>query len=66
MVIAVAIERKRAEESLADQSIRNSLTNLFNRRHFRVRLEEEILRAKRNKEHFWHFTLRSRQFQIHQ
>ena len=51
-LIAVAIERKRAEESLAEQAIRDSLTNLFNRRHFRVRFEEEILRAKRNKEPF--------------
>ena len=41
-------ERKRAEETLAEQAIRDSLTNLYNRRYFNHRIEEEIARADRN------------------
>ena len=51
-LIAVGIERKRAEESLAQQSIRDTLTNLYNRRHFSERLGQEISRAKRTRECF--------------
>ncbi len=51
-MIAVAIERKRAEESLEEKSIRDSLTHLYNRRHFRERLKEEIIRANRDQESF--------------
>lgn len=51
-LIAVGIERKRAEESLAQQSIRDTLTNLYNRRHFSERLAQEIARAKRTPERF--------------
>ncbi len=42
-------ERKRTEEALAEQAIRDALTNLYNRRHFNSRMEEEIARADRNK-----------------
>ena len=48
-VMRYAIERKRAEEALAEQAIRDSLTNLFNRRYFNHRMEEEIAKAVRNK-----------------
>lgn len=51
-LIAVGIERKRAEELLAQQSIRDTLTNLYNRRHFSERLAEEISRAQRTHEQF--------------
>jgi diguanylate cyclase (GGDEF)-like protein/PAS domain S-box-containing protein len=43
-----ASERKRAEESLAEQAIRDPLTNLYNRRYFDHRIQEEIARADRN------------------
>jgi diguanylate cyclase (GGDEF)-like protein len=48
-ILRYAIERKRAEEALAQQAIRDSLTNLYNRRYFNSRLEEEIALADRNK-----------------
>jgi diguanylate cyclase (GGDEF)-like protein len=48
-VMRYAIERKRAEEALAAQAIRDSLTNLYNRRYFNYRIEEEIAQADRNK-----------------
>lgn len=43
-------ERKRAEEALAHQAIHDTLTNLYNRRYFNQRIEEEIARASRNHE----------------
>ncbi|MGH7273933.1 MAG: diguanylate cyclase, partial [Nitrospiria bacterium] len=43
-------ERKRAEETLAEQAIRDSLTNLYNRRYFNQRMEEESARADRNQD----------------
>jgi diguanylate cyclase (GGDEF)-like protein len=43
-------ERKRAEEALAEQAIRDPLTNLYNRRYFNRRIEEEIARANRNRQ----------------
>jgi diguanylate cyclase (GGDEF)-like protein/PAS domain S-box-containing protein len=41
-------ERKMAETALAEQAIRDSLTNLYNRRYFNSRMEEEITRASRD------------------
>jgi diguanylate cyclase (GGDEF)-like protein/PAS domain S-box-containing protein len=43
-------ERKRAEEALADQAIRDSLTGLYNRRYFKTRIKEEIALADRNRQ----------------
>jgi diguanylate cyclase (GGDEF)-like protein/PAS domain S-box-containing protein len=40
-------ERKRAEEELRRMSITDSLTDLFNQRHFFQKIEEETVRAKR-------------------
>jgi diguanylate cyclase (GGDEF)-like protein len=48
-IMRYAIERKRAEEALAEQAIRDSLTNLYNRRYFNFRIEEEIAQANQNK-----------------
>ena len=41
-------ERKRVEKALAEKPIRDSLTDLYNRRYFNERMEEEIARADRN------------------
>ena len=45
-------ERKLAEWALQDLSIRDPLTNLYNRRYFNKRIEEEISRAIRQKSQF--------------
>jgi PAS domain S-box-containing protein len=45
-------ERKLAEQALKDLSIRDPLTNLYNRRYFNKRIEEEISRATRQKSQF--------------
>ena len=45
-------ERKLAEQALKDLSIRDPLTNLYNRRYFNKRIEEEISRAGRQKGRF--------------
>jgi len=45
-------ERKLAERALEDLSVRDPLTNLYNRRYFNKRIEEEISRATRQKGHF--------------
>ena len=45
-------ERKLAEQALKDLSIRDPLTNLYNRRYFNRRIEEEISRATRQKSRF--------------
>ncbi|MGH7273254.1 MAG: diguanylate cyclase, partial [Nitrospiria bacterium] len=42
-------QRKQAEKALAEQAIRDVLTDLYNRRYFNYRIEEEIARADRNK-----------------
>lgn len=42
-------DRKRAEEALAEQAIRDTLTGLYNRRYFNHRILEEIAQADRNK-----------------
>jgi diguanylate cyclase (GGDEF)-like protein/PAS domain S-box-containing protein len=41
-------QRVKAERALAEQAIRDSLTNLYNRRHFNSRIPEEIARADRS------------------
>ncbi len=38
-------ERKRAQEALAEQAVRDVLTDLYNRRYFNQRMDEEITRA---------------------
>jgi diguanylate cyclase (GGDEF)-like protein/PAS domain S-box-containing protein len=43
-----ASERKRAESALAEQAIRDVLTNLYNRRYFNHRIREELARADRS------------------
>ena len=45
-------ERKLAERALQDLSIRDPLTNLYNRRYFNKRIEEEISRASRQQSRF--------------
>ena len=45
-------ERKLAEQALKDLSIRDPLTNLYNRRYFNKRIEQEISRAGRRKNRF--------------
>ncbi|MCI0557397.1 MAG: PAS domain S-box protein, partial [Nitrososphaera sp.] len=49
-IIRDITQRKQAEEALAEQAIRDTLTNLYNRRYFNHRIQEEIARAKRNKQ----------------
>ncbi len=46
------MERKLAEQALKDLSVRDPLTNLYNRRYFNKRIEEEISRATRQKSRF--------------
>ncbi|HLB03201.1 MAG TPA: diguanylate cyclase, partial [Nitrospiria bacterium] len=48
VVLRDITERKRAEEALEKQAIRDSLTDLYNRRYFNYRMVEEIARADRN------------------
>jgi len=43
----IAIQRREAEESLAEQAIRDTLTQLYNRRYFDDRMGAEIARANR-------------------
>ena len=45
-------ERKLAEQALKDLSVRDPLTNLYNRSYFNKRIEEEISRATRQKSRF--------------
>ena len=45
--IAVSIANLRLRETLRDQSIRDPLTGLFNRRHLQESLDKELQRAKR-------------------
>ena len=45
-------ERKLAEQALKDLSVRDPLTNLYNRRYFNKRIEEEISRASRRQNRF--------------
>lgn len=41
-------ERRRAEAALAEQAVRDSLTGLYNRRHFDTQAKKEIARADRD------------------
>ncbi len=50
MRAAGELERKHAEEALAEQAVRDTLTNLYNRRYFNSRLEEELRRADRSEQ----------------
>jgi diguanylate cyclase (GGDEF)-like protein/PAS domain S-box-containing protein len=43
-------ERKRAEETLAEQAIRDALTGLYNRRYFDRRIRSELARAERSRQ----------------
>ena len=45
-------ERKLAEQALKDLAVRDPLTDLYNRRYFNKRIEEEISRATRQKSRF--------------
>ena len=45
-------ERKLAAQALEDLSLRDPLTNLYNRRYFNTRIEEEISRATRQNNRF--------------
>ena len=45
--VSMAIERKHLEEELQYKAITDGLTGLFNRRHFLMRAEEEVLRIQR-------------------
>lgn len=38
--------RRQAEQTLEEQAIRDPLTNLYNRRYFNLRIQEEIVRAE--------------------
>jgi diguanylate cyclase (GGDEF)-like protein/PAS domain S-box-containing protein len=40
-------ERRKAEKALAEQAIRDVLTDLYNRRYFEIRIQEEIRHATR-------------------
>ena len=48
-IIRNITERKLAEQALADLAVRDSLTNLYNRRYFNQRISEELARAARQK-----------------
>ncbi len=45
-------ERKRAQEALAEQAVRDALTDLYNRRYFNRRMPEEIKRAESQRQAF--------------
>ncbi len=49
-IIRDVTERKQAQEALAEQAVRDALTNLYNRRYFNHRIQEEISRADRNRQ----------------
>lgn len=48
--IALALANLKLRETLQNQSIRDSLTGLFNRRYLEESLEREVLRASRNQQ----------------
>jgi diguanylate cyclase (GGDEF)-like protein/PAS domain S-box-containing protein len=48
-IIRNITERKLAEQVLEDLAVRDSLTNLYNRRYFNERMEKEIALARRHK-----------------
>ncbi len=47
-LIAVTIERRKAEETLEQYAIHDALTGMYNRRYFHGRVDEEVARAARN------------------
>ena len=47
VVVRDITQRRRAEEALAEQAIRDPLTELYNRRYFNHRMKEELARAAR-------------------
>jgi diguanylate cyclase (GGDEF)-like protein/PAS domain S-box-containing protein len=47
-LIAVAIERRKVEETLEQYAIHDALTGMYNRRYFHGRVNEEVARAARN------------------
>jgi len=49
-IIRDVTERRQAQEALAEQAVRDVLTNLYNRRYFNHRIQEEITRADRNRQ----------------
>ena len=51
-IIRDITERKKAERALADLSIRDPLTDLYNRRHFNKRIKQEVSRSVRTQESF--------------
>jgi len=50
--VALALSNIRLKEALQDQSVRDPLTQLYNRRYLIDSLERELARAKRNHTHF--------------
>lgn len=44
-----ASERKKVQEALAEQAVRDTLTGIYNRRYFNHRIKEELSLANRNK-----------------
>ncbi len=44
------LRASQVQAALAEQNIRDSLTGLYNRRYFNVRLQEELVRADRNQQ----------------
>ena len=51
-IIRDITERKKAERALADLSIRDPLTDLYNRRHFNKRIKQEVSRSARTQDGF--------------
>jgi len=51
-IIRDITERKKAERALADLSIRDPLTDLYNRRHFNKRIKQEVTRSARTQDGF--------------
>lgn len=46
--LGIVFERRRVQEALAEQAIRDPLTGMYNRRYFNSRIQEEILKADQN------------------
>jgi diguanylate cyclase (GGDEF)-like protein/PAS domain S-box-containing protein len=46
--LGIVFGRRRAQEALAEQAIRDTLTGLYNRRYFNDRIETELVRADRH------------------
>ena len=48
--LGIVFGRRRAQEALAEQAIRDTLTGLYNRRYFNHRIEAELARADRRRD----------------